>query len=80
MGRVAIFFFWRVTITWPSASQILRWARTETGWDLMTWDVGFNQIVGGQRRKIQVGDGDASERIAGHVANLLCRTTVLDSC
>ena len=39
-------------------------AYKSTGWDLMTWDVGFNQIVGGKRQKIQVGDGDASEPVA----------------
>lgn len=28
-------------------------AYRRTTWDLQTWDVGFNQIVGGQRRKIK---------------------------
>lgn len=35
-----------------------------TGWDLQTWDVGFNQIVGGQRRKIMAGGEPVSEPAA----------------
>lgn len=35
-----------------------------TGWDLMTWDVGFNQILNGQRSKISVGNEPASEPMA----------------
>jgi|694.fasta_scaffold00210_30 hypothetical protein len=39
-------------------------AYKSTGWDLMTWDVGFNEIVGGARRKILVGSEPASEPMA----------------
>lgn len=35
-----------------------------TGWDLQTWDVGFNQIVNGQRRKIMAGSEPVSEPAA----------------
>lgn len=35
-----------------------------TGWDLQTWDVGFNQIVGGQRVKILAGSEPVSEPAA----------------
>lgn len=35
-----------------------------TGWDLQTWDVGFNEIVGGQRRKILAGSEPVSEPAA----------------
>lgn len=39
-------------------------AYRNTGWDLQTWDVGFNQIVGGQRRKIMAGVEPVSEPAA----------------
>jgi hypothetical protein len=35
-----------------------------TGWDLQTWDVGFNEIVGGERRKILAGSEPVSEPAA----------------
>lgn len=35
-----------------------------SGWDLQTWDVGFNQIIGGQRFKILSSDGPVSEPVA----------------
>jgi hypothetical protein len=35
-----------------------------TGWDLQTWDVGFNEIVGGQRKKIMAGSEPVSEPAA----------------
>lgn len=35
-----------------------------TGWDLQTWDVGFNQLVGGQRVKIMAGNDPVSEPAA----------------
>jgi hypothetical protein len=35
-----------------------------TGWDLQTWDVGFNQLVNGQRRKIMAGSEPVSEPAA----------------
>jgi hypothetical protein len=35
-----------------------------TGWDLQTWDVGFNEIVGGQRKKILAGKDPVSEPAA----------------
>lgn len=35
-----------------------------SGWDLQTWDVGFNQIVGGQRVKILAGSEPVSEPVA----------------
>lgn len=35
-----------------------------TGWDLQTWDVGFNEIVGGARRKILAGSEPVSEPAA----------------
>jgi hypothetical protein len=39
-------------------------AYRNTGWDLQTWDVGFNQIIGGQRFKILSSDGPVSEPVA----------------
>lgn len=35
-----------------------------TGWDLQTWDVGFNQIIGGKRVKIMAGSEPVSEPAA----------------
>jgi hypothetical protein len=35
-----------------------------TGWNLQTWDVGFNEIVGGQRKKIMAGSEPVSEPAA----------------
>jgi hypothetical protein len=35
-----------------------------TGWDLETWDVGFNEIINGQRRKITAGNDPVSEPAA----------------
>lgn len=35
-----------------------------TGWDLQTWDVGFNELVGGQRKKILAGSEPVSEPAA----------------
>lgn len=39
-------------------------AYRSNGWDLQTWDVGFNQIVGGARRKIMAGSEPVSEPAA----------------
>jgi hypothetical protein len=39
-------------------------AYRNSGWDLQTWDVGFNEIVGGQRRKIMAGSEPVSEPAA----------------
>jgi hypothetical protein len=39
-------------------------AYKSTGWDLMTWDVGFNEVVNGAKRKILVGGEPASEPMA----------------
>ena len=39
-------------------------AYKRTTWNLMTWDVGFNEIVGGQRRKIMAGSEPVSEPAA----------------
>lgn len=39
-------------------------AYRSTGWDLMTWDVGFNKIVNGIREKIMAGDEPVSEPAA----------------
>ena len=36
----------------------------DSGWDLRTWDVGFNEVVGGQRRKILAGGEPVSEPAA----------------
>ena len=35
-----------------------------TGWGLQTWDVGFNEVVAGVKRKISVGNDPASEPMA----------------
>lgn len=35
-----------------------------TGWGLQTWDVGFNEIVAGQRKKIMAGSEPVSEPAA----------------
>jgi hypothetical protein len=35
-----------------------------TGWDLQTWDVGFNEIVSGVRKKILAGSEPVSEPAA----------------
>ena len=35
-----------------------------TGWDLQTWDVGFNEIVSGARKKIMAGSEPVSEPAA----------------
>jgi hypothetical protein len=35
-----------------------------SGWDIQTWDVGFNEIVGGQRKKIMAGSEPVSEPAA----------------
>lgn len=37
-----------------------------TGWDLRTWDVGFNQVISGVRYKILSADGPVSEPVALH--------------
>lgn len=39
-------------------------AYKRTTWNLMTWDVGFNEIIGGQRRKIMAGSEPVSEPAA----------------
>lgn len=39
-------------------------AYRNSGWDLQTWDVGFNQLVDGQRRKIMAGNDPVSEPAA----------------
>lgn len=39
-------------------------AYRDTTWDLQTWDVGFNEIVGGARRKIMAGSEPVSEPAA----------------
>lgn len=39
-------------------------AYRNTGWDLQTWDVGFNEIVGGVRKKILAGSDPVSEPAA----------------
>jgi hypothetical protein len=39
-------------------------AYRNTGWDLQTWDVGFNEIVGGVRKKILAGSEPVSEPAA----------------
>jgi len=39
-------------------------AYRNTGWDLQTWDVGFNEIVSGQRKKIMAGSEPVSEPAA----------------
>ena len=39
-------------------------AYRNTGWDLQTWDVGFNEIVGGARKKIMAGSEPVSEPAA----------------
>lgn len=39
-------------------------AYRETTWDLLTWDVGFNEVVNGQRRKILAGSEPVSEPVA----------------
>jgi hypothetical protein len=39
-------------------------AYRNTGWDLQTWDVGFNEIVGGVRKKIMAGADPVSEPAA----------------
>lgn len=35
-----------------------------SGWDLQTWDVGFNELVGGQRKTIKAGNDPVSEPVA----------------
>ncbi len=49
------YLYWETTATL---------AYRNTGWDLQTWDVGFNQIVGGARRKITAGSEPVSEPAA----------------
>ena len=39
-------------------------AYRNTGWDLQTWDVGFNEIVSGVRKKIMAGSEPVSEPAA----------------
>lgn len=39
-------------------------AYRNTGWDLQTWDVGFNEIVSGARKKIMAGSEPVSEPAA----------------
>ena len=39
-------------------------AYRNTGWDLQTWDVGFNELVGGVRKKIMAGSEPVSEPAA----------------
>lgn len=39
-------------------------AYRETTWDLLTWDVGFNEVVSGQRKKILAGSEPVSEPVA----------------
>ena len=39
-------------------------AYRNTGWDCQTWDVGFNEIVAGARRKIMAGSEPVSEPAA----------------
>jgi hypothetical protein len=34
------------------------------GWDLQTWNVGFNEIKGGKREKVLAGSGPVSEPVA----------------
>jgi hypothetical protein len=52
------------------ATKYLYWetnatlAYRNTGWDLQTWDVGFNEIVGGVRKKILAGSEPVSEPAA----------------
>jgi hypothetical protein len=50
------------TYIYYELSEVL--AYRATGWDLQTWDVGFNQIVGGQRMKIMAGGDPVSEPVA----------------
>ena len=37
-----------------------------TGWDIQTWDVGFNQWVNGVKQPCRIGGGEASEPVALH--------------
>ena len=39
-------------------------AYRNTGWDLMTWDVGFNEVTGGVRHTIMTAEGPANEPVA----------------
>jgi hypothetical protein len=39
-------------------------AYRETTWDLHTWDVGFNEIVAGERKKVLAGSDPVSEPVA----------------
>jgi len=48
-------------IYWETSTTL---AYRGTGWDLQTWDVGFNQIVGGKRKKIMAGSEPVSEPAA----------------
>lgn len=48
-------------VYWETNATI---AYRNTGWDLQTWDVGFNEIVSGQRRKIMAGADPVSEPAA----------------
>lgn len=48
-------YYWDTTVTL---------AFKGTGWDLLTWDVGFNEIVGGKRVKIYAGSDPVSEPVA----------------
>jgi hypothetical protein len=48
-------YYWETNVTL---------AYRDTGWDLQTWDVGFNEIVGGQRKKILAGSEPVSEPAA----------------
>jgi hypothetical protein len=46
---------------WDTSSTL---AYRASGWDLRTWDVGFNEIVSGQRKKIYAGSEPVSEPVA----------------
>lgn len=48
-------------VYWEVNSQL---AYRATGWDLQTWDVGFNEIVRGKRVKIMAGADPVSEPAA----------------
>ena len=48
-------------VYWEASTTL---AYRNTGWDLQTWDVGFNEIVGGARKKIMAGSEPVSEPAA----------------
>jgi hypothetical protein len=48
-------------VYWEASTTL---AYRNTGWDLQTWDVGFNEIVSGARKKIMAGSEPVSEPAA----------------